>query len=90
MLGFGPPADRRARPEWWRCQIRRQQDGSLSIAEFCRRLGLSTGVGVGLENRLVSASSSPFPGHSRGVPGPSGRSTLNPAWILTQKSHFLF
>jgi transposase-like protein len=42
MLGFGPPADRRARQEWWRCQIRRQQDGSLSIAEFCRRLGVST------------------------------------------------
>ena len=42
MLGFGPPADRRARQEWWRRQIRRQQDGSLSIAEFCRRLGVST------------------------------------------------
>jgi len=42
MLGFGPPADRRARQEWWRRQIQRQQDGSLSIAEFCRRLGVST------------------------------------------------
>ena len=42
MLGFGPPANRRARQEWWRRQIQRQQDGSLSIAEFCRRLGVST------------------------------------------------
>lgn len=42
MLGFGPPADRRARQEWWRRQIQRQKDGSLSIAEFCRRLGVST------------------------------------------------
>ena len=38
MLGFGPPANRRARQEWWRRQIQRQQEGSLSIAEFCRRL----------------------------------------------------
>jgi transposase-like protein len=42
MLGFGPPADRQSRQEWWRRQIQRQQDGSLSIAEFCRRLGVST------------------------------------------------
>jgi Transposase len=42
MLGFGPPANRRARQEWWRRQIQRQQEGRLSIAEFCRRLGVST------------------------------------------------
>ena len=42
MLRFGPPANRRARQEWWRRQIQRQQDGSLSIAEFCRQLGVST------------------------------------------------
>jgi len=42
MFGFRPPANRRARQEWWRRQIRRQQEGSLSIAEFCRRLGVST------------------------------------------------
>ena len=42
MLRFGPPANRLARQEWWRRQIQRQQDGSLSIAEFCRQLGVST------------------------------------------------
>jgi transposase-like protein len=42
MLGFGPPANRRARQEWWRRQIQRQEEGNLSIAEFCRRLGVST------------------------------------------------
>jgi len=42
MLGFGPPANRRERQQWWRRQIQRQQDGRLSIAEFCRRLGVST------------------------------------------------
>jgi transposase-like protein len=42
MLRFGPPANRPARQEWWRRQIQRQQDGSLSITEFCRQLGVST------------------------------------------------
>jgi Transposase len=42
MLGFGPPANPQARLEWWRRQIRRQKDGNLTVAEFCRRLGVST------------------------------------------------
>ena len=42
MLGFGPPANRQARQEWWRRQIQRQKEGSLSVAEFCRQLGVST------------------------------------------------
>ena len=42
MLGFGPPASRQARREWWRRQIQRQKDGRLTVAEFCRRLGVST------------------------------------------------
>jgi transposase-like protein len=42
MPGFGPPADRNARCQWWRRQIQRQREGSLAVAEFCRRLGVST------------------------------------------------
>jgi transposase-like protein len=42
MLGFGLPADRKARCHWWRRQIQRQQEGSLTVADFCRRLGVST------------------------------------------------
>jgi Transposase len=42
MFGFGPPASRQARREWWRRQIQRQEDGRLTVAEFCRRLGVST------------------------------------------------
>ena len=42
MVGFGPPASRQARREWWRRQVQRQKDGSLTVAEFCRRLGVST------------------------------------------------
>ena len=39
MVGFGPPASRKARREWWRRQIQRQQEGSLTVAESCGRLG---------------------------------------------------
>jgi hypothetical protein len=42
MLGFGPPANPQARLQWWRRQIQRQNDGNLTVAEFCRRLGVST------------------------------------------------
>ena len=42
MVGFGPPADQKTRCQWWRRQIQRQQEGSLTVAEFCRRLGVST------------------------------------------------
>jgi transposase-like protein len=42
MFGLGPPTSRQARREWWHRQIQRQHDGSLTVAEFCRRLGVST------------------------------------------------
>ena len=42
MVGFGPPASRQARRQWWRRQIQRQEEGRLTVAEFCRRLGVST------------------------------------------------
>ena len=55
MVGFGPPASRQTRREWWRRQIQRQQDGSLSIAEFCRRLGVSTVTYYAWKRRLREA-----------------------------------
>ena len=42
MVGFGPLPSRQRRREWWRRQIQRQHEGSLTVAEFCRRLGVST------------------------------------------------
>jgi hypothetical protein len=42
MFGFGPPADRKARRQWWRRQVERQEQSRLTVAEFCRRLGVST------------------------------------------------
>ena len=57
MLGFGPPANRQARQEWWRRQIQRQQDGSLTVAEFCRRLGVSTVTFYAWKRRFREAPS---------------------------------
>jgi len=63
MLGFGPPANRQARQEWWRRQIQRQKEGSLSVAEFCRRLGVSTVTFYAWKRRFREAppASPPIP-----------------------------
>jgi len=62
MLGFGPPANPQARLQWWRRQIQRQNDGNLTVAEFCRRLGVSTVSFYTWQRRFREASeASPLP-----------------------------
>jgi transposase-like protein len=56
MVGFGPPASRQSRREWWRRQIQYQKQGSLSVAEFCRRLGVSTVSFYAWKRRFREAS----------------------------------
>jgi transposase-like protein len=41
MLAFKQPTSREERREWWRRQISRQHSANLSVAEFCRQLGIS-------------------------------------------------
>jgi hypothetical protein len=83
MVGFGPPASRQARREWWRRQILRQQDGSLTIAEFCRRLGVSTVTFYSWKRRLCEAPPAvplvPERPSARPVPEANGAST--PAFL---------
>jgi hypothetical protein len=83
MVGFRPPASRQARREWWRRQIQRQQDGSLSIAEFCRRLGVSTVTYYAWKRRLREAPPAvplvPERPSARPLPGANGAST--PAFL---------
>ena len=55
MVGFGPPANRQARREWWRRQIQRHQEGSLTVAEFCQRLGVSAVTFYAWKRRLREA-----------------------------------
>jgi transposase-like protein len=81
MLGFGPPADRRARQEWWRRQVQRQQEGTLSIAEFCRRLGVSTVTFYAWKRRFREAPpASPHPSE-RPVAKPSTNGAPAPAFV---------
>jgi hypothetical protein len=83
MVGFGPPASRQARREWWRRQIQRQQDGSLTAAEFCRRLGVSTVTFYTWKRRLREAPPAvalvPERPSARPVPEANGPST--PAFL---------
>ena len=59
MLGFGPPAERQARREWWRRQIQRQQQSPLSVAEFCRRHDIKPVTFYSWRRRLQDPSASP-------------------------------
>ena len=68
------------RQEWWRRQIQRQQDGSLSIAEFCRRLGVSTVTFYAWRRRfreappaspLISERPAAKPSTANGAPAPA-------------------
>src|SRR5262245_22460222 len=83
MVGFGPPASRQARREWWRHQIQRQQDGRLTIAAFCRRLGVSTVTYYSWKRRLREATPAlplvPERPSARPMPEANGAST--PAFL---------
>jgi transposase-like protein len=82
MLGIGPPANRRARHEWWRRQIQRQQDGSLSIAEFCRRLGVSTVTFYAWRRRFREAPpASPLISESPAAKSSTANGAVAPAFL---------
>jgi transposase-like protein len=83
MFGFGPPADRKTRCQWWRRQIQRQQEGSLTVAEFCRRLGVSTVSFYAWRRRLREAPSAVplVPERSSARPMPEANGTSPPAFL---------
>jgi hypothetical protein len=83
MVGFGPPASRQARREWWRRQIQRQKEGSLSVAEFCRRLGVSTVTFYAWKRRLREAPPAlPLvPERPSARPMPQANGPLVPAFL---------
>jgi len=83
MIGFGPPVDRRARCQWWRRQIQRQQEGSLTVAEFCRRLGVSTVSFYAWKRRFREApTASPLvPERPSARPRPEANNASTPAFL---------
>lgn len=83
MFGFGPPASQQARCEWWRRQIQRQEDGSLTVAEFCRRLGVSTVTFNAWKRRFREAPlASPLvPERPSALPMPEANGVSTPAFL---------
>ena len=83
MLGFGPPANRQARLEWWRRQIQRQKEGNLTVAEFCRRLGVSTVTFYTWKRRFREASeaSPPRPEEPTPQSTPTSNGTPPPTFL---------
>jgi transposase-like protein len=83
MLGFGPPADRKTRCHWWRRQIQRQQEGSLTVAEFCRRLGVSTVTFYAWKRRFREAptASALMPERPSARPMPEASGAATPAFL---------
>jgi transposase-like protein len=59
MFGFGPPTDRKARRHWWRRQIERQEQSHSTVAEFCRRLGVSPVTFYSWKRRFRDAPAEP-------------------------------
>jgi hypothetical protein len=58
-FGIGPPVDRQARRQWWRRQIERQAQSSFTVAEFCRRSGVSTVSFYSWKRRFRDAPAAP-------------------------------
>jgi hypothetical protein len=55
MVGFGPPAGRQARRDWWRRQIDRHKQSNLSVTQFCSRLGVRPKTFYAWRQRLGAA-----------------------------------
>ena len=81
MVGFGPPASRQARRQWWRRQIQRQQEGNLTVAEFCRRLGVSTVTFYAWKRRLRESPPAPSPGRASARPTHEANGASTPAFL---------
>ena len=83
MVGFGPPASRQARREWWRREIQRQKDGSLTVAEFCRRLGVSMATFYAWKRRFREAPPAPplVPDRNSARPMPEANGASTPAFL---------
>jgi len=83
MIGFGPPADRKARRQWWRRQVERQEQSSFTVAEFCRRLGVSTVTFYAWKRRFREAPPAPplVPDRPSARPMPEANGASTPAFL---------
>ena len=52
MAAIKPRTNHQSRVNWWRTTLRRQQEGNLSVTEFCRRLGVTVSAFYYWKNRV--------------------------------------
>jgi hypothetical protein len=81
MFGFGPPVDRKARRHWWRRQIERHEQSHSTVAEFCRRAGVSTVSFYAWKRRFRDAQTEPAGTSLKPQPAPpavSGPASIPP------------
>jgi hypothetical protein len=78
MVGFGPPSDRRSRREWWRRQIERHKQSTLSVTQFCSQLGVPPKTFYAWRQRLSAAPSAFSRVSGERKPGPSSNSNPVP------------
>jgi hypothetical protein len=57
MSGTGPRTNHQSRLDWWREQFQRQQKANLSVALFCRQLGVSVASFYYWKRRVHDAAS---------------------------------
>jgi len=62
MSGTGLRTDHQSRVDWWRGQFHRHQKANLSVAEFCRQLGVSVTTFYYWKRRVHDASRTDSPG----------------------------
>ena len=83
MIGFGPPADRKMRRQWWRRQVVRQEQSSLTVSEFCRRSGISPATFYAWKRRVREGqTASPLdPERASARPMPEANGASTPAFL---------
>jgi hypothetical protein len=55
MVGTDGRSSYQSQAHWWRAQFQRQREANLSVAEFCRRLGVSVASFYYWKNRVHEA-----------------------------------
>jgi hypothetical protein len=60
MAGTRNRTDRQSRLDWWRGQVQRQQTTILTIADFCRQLGVSVPTFYYWKRRVSEGPGTPF------------------------------
>ena len=85
MTGMRPSKDHQSRLDWWHRQIQRQPKTDLTIADFCRQLGVSVPTFYYWKRRVqagIRTSSEPVVEPSRSWPPTTAAAPFLPVSIV--------